>query len=151
MAGSCKYILICDRRRFESHRLGTNCFTKFTDLQSAARAPPKAEEDQGSRSVRILLRVMQLVSIDEWPFPAIVVWPRARPFGDRPIHIRFVSHYSAWIEETNIKNYTEFKDTLIKSSKTAAFKEAVNKIEEYISDPVVSAPHFTCLPCAVTR
>lgn len=42
----------------------------------------------------------------------------------------------AWIEENNIKNYLEFKDQLIKSSKTAAFKEAVQKIEEYISDPV---------------
>lgn len=45
---------------------------------------------------------------------------------------------SAWIEENNIKNYLEYKDQLIKSSKTAAFKEAVQKIEEYISDPVVS-------------
>ncbi|XP_055307239.1 cytokine-like nuclear factor N-PAC [Sitodiplosis mosellana] len=42
----------------------------------------------------------------------------------------------AWIEENNIKNYLEYKDQLIKSSKTAAFKEAVQKIEEYISDPV---------------
>lgn len=48
------------------------------------------------------------------------------------------SYYSAWIEENNIKNYLEYKDQLIKSSKTAAFKEAVQKIEEYISDPIVS-------------
>lgn len=45
---------------------------------------------------------------------------------------------SAWIEENNIKNYLEYKEQLIKSSKTAAFKEAVQKIEEYISDPVVN-------------
>lgn len=45
---------------------------------------------------------------------------------------------SAWIEESNIKNYLEYKDQLINSSKTAAFKEAVQRIEEYISDPVVS-------------
>lgn len=45
--------------------------------------------------------------------------------------------FSAWIEENNIKNYLEYKEQLIKSSKTAAFKEAVQKIEEYISDPVV--------------
>lgn len=47
-------------------------------------------------------------------------------------------HWSAWIEESNIKNYSEFKDQLIKSSKSAAFKEAVQKIDEFISDPVVS-------------
>lgn len=46
--------------------------------------------------------------------------------------------YSAWIEESQIKNYAEFKDELIKTSKTAAFKEACQKIEEFISDPVVS-------------
>lgn len=50
----------------------------------------------------------------------------------------FFLEHSAWIEENNIKNYLEYKEQLIKSSKTAAFKEAVQKIEEYISDPVVS-------------
>lgn len=45
---------------------------------------------------------------------------------------------SAWIEENNIKNYIEYKDQLIKSSKSAAFKEAVQRIDEFLSDPVVS-------------
>lgn len=53
--------------------------------------------------------------------------------------------FSAWIEENNIKNYLEYKDQLIKSSKTAAFKEAVQKIEEYISDPIVS--RIFCVYC----
>lgn len=57
-------------------------------------------------------------------------------FGSSVFYIYI--YFSAWIEENNIKNYLEFKDQLIKSSKTAAFKEAVQKIEEYISDPVVS-------------
>lgn len=48
-----------------------------------------------------------------------------------------LTYNSAWIEESNIKNYIEYKDQLINSSKTAAFKEAVQRIEEYISDPVV--------------
>lgn len=45
---------------------------------------------------------------------------------------------SAWIEDKYIKKYAEYKDELVKSSKSAAFKEAVQKIDEFISDPVVS-------------
>ncbi|KAI8441169.1 hypothetical protein MSG28_009407 [Choristoneura fumiferana] len=45
------------------------------------------------------------------------------------------SEASAWIEDNNIKPYQEFKEQLIKSCKTAAFKEAVNQIEEYIVNP----------------
>lgn len=45
---------------------------------------------------------------------------------------------SAWIEDKYIKNYAEYKEELVKSSKSAAFKEAVQKIDEFISDPIVS-------------
>nr|CAD7400299.1 unnamed protein product [Timema cristinae] len=41
---------------------------------------------------------------------------------------------SAWIEEVNIKPYGEFKEQLIKSSKSGAFKEAVESIEDYIKN-----------------
>lgn len=44
---------------------------------------------------------------------------------------------SAWIEDNNIKPYQEYKEQLIKSCKTAAFKEAVNQIEEFIVNPEV--------------
>ncbi|KAI4498682.1 hypothetical protein M0802_006149 [Mischocyttarus mexicanus] len=40
---------------------------------------------------------------------------------------------SAWIEETNIKPYQQYKDTLVKSSKSVAFKDAVEAIEDYIA------------------
>nr|CAD7423275.1 unnamed protein product [Timema monikensis] len=40
----------------------------------------------------------------------------------------------AWIEEVNIKPYGEFKEQLIKSSKSGAFKEAVESIEDYIKN-----------------
>lgn len=50
----------------------------------------------------------------------------------------FVAPISAWIEDKYIKNYAEYKDELVKSSKSAAFKEAVQKIDEFISDPIVS-------------
>lgn len=49
---------------------------------------------------------------------------------------------SAWIEEPNIKPYQEFKDQLIKSCKTAAFKDAISQIEEYIVNPEVSIIKF---------
>lgn len=46
--------------------------------------------------------------------------------------------YSAWIEESNIKPYLEYKDTLVKSSKSGAFKDAVEAIEEFIANGEVS-------------
>lgn len=49
---------------------------------------------------------------------------------------------SAWIEDKYIKNYAEYKEELVKSSKNAAFKEAVQRIEEFISDPNVSLFSF---------
>ncbi|XP_063365953.1 cytokine-like nuclear factor N-PAC isoform X2 [Cydia amplana] len=47
----------------------------------------------------------------------------------------FGTNNYAWIEDNNIKPYQEFKEQLIKSCKTAAFKEAVSQIEEYIVNP----------------
>ncbi|KAL4702139.1 hypothetical protein ACJJTC_019415 [Scirpophaga incertulas] len=47
----------------------------------------------------------------------------------------FGTNNYAWIEDNNIKPYQEHKEQLIKSCKTAAFKEAVNQIEEYIVNP----------------
>jgi hypothetical protein len=40
--------------------------------------------------------------------------------------------FSAWIEESQIKPYFIFKDQLIKSNKSRAFKDALQAIEEYI-------------------
>lgn len=59
------------------------------------------------------------------------------------IGYNFLFSRSAWIEDTYIKPFFEFKEQLIKSSKTVAFKEAVMRIEEFISDPVVCI--FCCL------
>lgn len=47
----------------------------------------------------------------------------------------FGTNNYAWIEEHNIKPYQEHKEQLIKSCKTAAFKDAVAQIEEYIKNP----------------
>lgn len=41
--------------------------------------------------------------------------------------------FSAWIEETSLKPYQEFKEKLVKSSKSTTFKDAVEAIEEYIT------------------
>lgn len=40
------------------------------------------------------------------------------------------------MEESNLKPYFEFKETLEKSSKLATFKEATLRIEEYLRDPI---------------
>ncbi|XP_051175503.1 cytokine-like nuclear factor N-PAC [Leptopilina boulardi] len=45
----------------------------------------------------------------------------------------FGSNNYAWIEEANIKPYHEFKETLVKSSKTSGFKDAVGAIEDFIA------------------
>ncbi|XP_076376320.1 nucleosome-destabilizing factor isoform X2 [Megalopta genalis] len=46
----------------------------------------------------------------------------------------FGTNNYAWIEESNIKPYLEYKETLIKSSKAGAFKDAVEAIEEFIAN-----------------
>lgn len=47
----------------------------------------------------------------------------------------FGSNNYAWIEETQIKPYHEFKEKLLSSCKSAGFKEAVQQIEEFIATP----------------
>ncbi|XP_052892478.1 cytokine-like nuclear factor N-PAC isoform X1 [Anopheles moucheti] len=54
----------------------------------------------------------------------------------------FGSNNYAWIEETQIKPYLEFKDTLINSCKTAHFKEALKQIEEFRVNPEKFQPLF---------
>ncbi|KOC71328.1 Putative oxidoreductase GLYR1 like protein [Habropoda laboriosa] len=46
----------------------------------------------------------------------------------------FGTNNYAWIEESNIKPYQKYKDTLVKSSKSGAFKDAVEAIEEFIAN-----------------
>lgn len=50
----------------------------------------------------------------------------------------FFPFRSAWIEESHIKPYLEYKDTLVKSSKSGAFKDAVEAIEDFIAKGEVS-------------
>jgi len=44
----------------------------------------------------------------------------------------FGSNNFAWIQEDAIKPYKEFKEQYCKSNKSHAFKEAIEKMEEYI-------------------
>lgn len=53
-------------------------------------------------------------------------------------HKAFLSATSAWIEDNNIKPYQDFKEQLIKSCKTTAFKEAVAQIEDFMVHPEVN-------------
>lgn len=41
---------------------------------------------------------------------------------------------SAWLEDSSLRLYEENKKDLLKSSKTAAFREAVEAIENYIAN-----------------
>lgn len=54
----------------------------------------------------------------------------------------FGTNNYAWIEETQIKPYQEFKDKLLNSCKTALFKEAVQQIEEFMVNPEKFQPLF---------
>ncbi|XP_049287754.1 putative oxidoreductase GLYR1 homolog isoform X3 [Anopheles funestus] len=54
----------------------------------------------------------------------------------------FGSNNYAWIEETQIKPYLEFKETLLNSCKTAQFKEALKQIEEFRVNPEKFQPLF---------
>jgi hypothetical protein len=45
---------------------------------------------------------------------------------------KIIIYFSAWIEESQIKPYFEFKDQLIKSNKSGAFKDALQAIEDFI-------------------
>lgn len=45
---------------------------------------------------------------------------------------------SAWIEDSNIRDFDQFKDSLSKKCKTASFKEAMAAIESYRENPAVS-------------
>lgn len=66
--------------------------------------------------------------------------PTISKYPDRAYMIRsrrylFLFTYSAWIEESQIKPYQEFKEKLLSSCKSAGIKEAVQQIEEFIATP----------------
>ncbi|XP_053616692.1 cytokine-like nuclear factor N-PAC isoform X2 [Plodia interpunctella] len=73
-----------------------------------------------------------------WPGRVAIPTPELKP-PKKATNVQCIYFFGtnnyAWIEENNIKPYQEFKEQLIKSCKTLAFKEAVNQIEEYIVNP----------------
>ncbi|CAH2263846.1 jg21587 [Pararge aegeria aegeria] len=73
-----------------------------------------------------------------WPGRVAIPTPELKPLK-KATNIQCIFFFGtnnyAWIEEHNIKPYHEHKEQLIKSCKTAAFKEAVAQIEEYIEHP----------------
>ncbi|XP_052749922.1 cytokine-like nuclear factor N-PAC isoform X2 [Galleria mellonella] len=73
-----------------------------------------------------------------WPGRVAIPTPELKP-PKKATNVQCIYFFGtnnyAWIEENNIKPYHEFKEQLIKSSKTVAFKDAVNEIEEYIVNP----------------
>ncbi|CAH2055955.1 unnamed protein product, partial [Iphiclides podalirius] len=73
-----------------------------------------------------------------WPGRVAIPTPELKP-PKKATNVQCIYFFGtnnyAWIEEHNIKPYQEHKEQLIKSCKTAAFKEAVNQIEEFIVNP----------------
>jgi len=74
------------------------------------------------------------------PWPGKVCMPPSdvkRPAIKKLMHC--VSFFGtgdyAWIEETNMKPYEEFKETLIKDKKSKAMEKALEEIENYIKNP----------------
>ncbi len=45
----------------------------------------------------------------------------------------FGTHDYAWIMETDLKPYLEFKETLNRDKKSANFKKAIDEIEEFLA------------------
>ncbi|XP_034934462.1 putative oxidoreductase GLYR1 homolog [Chelonus insularis] len=81
------------------------------------------------------------------PWPGRVEAPNPdskKPANAKKNPVQWIFFYGtsnyAWIEESHIKPYHEYKDTLVKSSKTGQFKEAVEAIEEYIANGEVRVP-----------
>ncbi|XP_068623190.1 cytokine-like nuclear factor N-PAC isoform X1 [Battus philenor] len=73
-----------------------------------------------------------------WPGRVAIPTPELKP-PKKATNVQCIYFFGtnnyAWIEDHNIKPYHEHKEQLIKSCKTAAFKEAVNQIEEFIVNP----------------
>ncbi|XP_060806437.1 cytokine-like nuclear factor N-PAC isoform X2 [Amyelois transitella] len=73
-----------------------------------------------------------------WPGRVALPTPELKP-PKKATNVQCIYFFGtnnyAWIEENNIKPYQEYKEKLINSCKTLAFKEAVNQIEEYIVNP----------------
>ncbi|KAM3958335.1 LOW QUALITY PROTEIN: nucleosome-destabilizing factor [Aphomia sociella] len=72
-----------------------------------------------------------------WPGRVAIPTPELKPPKTTNVQCIyfFGTNNYAWIEENNIKPYQEFKEQLIKSCKTVAFKDAVAQIEDYIENP----------------
>lgn len=73
-----------------------------------------------------------------WPGRVAIPTPELRP-PKKATNIQCIYFFGtnnyAWIEDNNIKPYQEYKEQLIKSCKTTAFKEAIAQIEDYIEHP----------------
>ncbi|XP_031340388.1 putative oxidoreductase GLYR1 homolog [Photinus pyralis] len=81
------------------------------------------------------------------PWPGLISKPKhwvkkpAKKTDFQCIYFFGTKNY-AWIEESNIMPYLEFKEKLVNSCKSASFKEAVAEIEEFL-ERIEADPTFT--------
>lgn len=76
------------------------------------------------------------------PWPGKICTPKAsyknatKPKGQSCKWIFFFgSKNYSWIEDNNLKPYVEHRDSIVKTIKNNPLKEAVKRIDEYLSDP----------------
>lgn len=74
-----------------------------------------------------------------WPGRVAIPTPELKPPKKSIKNMQCIYFFGtnnyAWIEDNNIKPYQEYKEQLVKSCKTVAFKDAIAEIEEYIVHP----------------
>ncbi|KAJ6649852.1 putative oxidoreductase GLYR1 like [Pseudolycoriella hygida] len=73
------------------------------------------------------------------PWPGKICTPKAsvpKPKGQPAKWIFFFgSKNYSWIEDNNLKPYLEHRDSIVKTIKSNPLKEAVKRMDEYLSDP----------------
>lgn len=78
------------------------------------------------------------------PWPGKICTPKAnlvksatKPKGGHPCKwiFFFGSKNYSWIEDNNLKPYLEHRESIVKTIKNNSLKEAVKRIDEYLSDP----------------
>jgi len=79
------------------------------------------------------------------PWPGVVVLPPSevkRPAIKKAMHCVnfFGTKDYAWIEETSMQPYEEFKDKLMKDKKSKAMAQAVTEMEKYLVDRELPGP-----------
>lgn len=56
---------------------------------------------------------------------------------------KLVSNFSGFVQRTKINDYTQNREKFVKKGRGEAFREAVKRIDEFISNPIVCIKSYT--------